>query len=233
MIEIVYTLVVTHITIVCVTLFLHRGQAHRSLIFSPVLSHFMRFWLWLTTGMRTKEWVAVHRKHHRYSDVVGDPHSPRVYGLWKVFPFGVILYSRSVRDRELVKQYSVGVVDDYIERVLYTPHAFVGILIMLLIDFLLFSYWGFLIWAVQMIWIPFWAAGVINGIGHYFGYRNDETRDHSRNIVPWGIMIGGEELHNNHHINPASAKLSMRWYEFDIGWLYIRIFKSLRLLSVR
>jgi stearoyl-CoA desaturase (delta-9 desaturase) len=145
----------------------------------------------------------------------------------------VILYSRSVRDRELVKQYSVGVVDDYIERVLYTPHAFVGILIMLLIDFLLFSYWGFLIWAVQMIWIPFWAAGVINGIGHYFGYRNDETRDHSRNIVPWGIMIGGEELHNNHHINPASAKLSMKWYEFDIGWLYIRIFKSLRLLSVR
>jgi len=229
---ILYTLIVTHITIVCVTLFLHRGQAHKGIEFHPILSHFMRFWLWITTGMVTKQWVAIHRKHHRFSDKEGDPHSPHVYGIWRVFSRGALLYSSAVKDKDMVNQYGVGTPDDFIEKI-YTRYNFLGILIMLWINLTLFGTIGLLIWGVQMIWIPFWAAGVINGIGHWWGYRNGETKDHSHNITPWGIVVGGEELHNNHHLNPASCKLSREKFEFDIGFMYIKIFEFLRLLKIK
>jgi len=232
MILILYTLLVTHITIVCVTLFLHRGQAHRAIEFNPILSHFMRFWLWLTTGMVTKQWVAIHRKHHRFSDKQGDPHSPHVYGIWTVLTQGALLYSRSAKDTELVRVYGKGTPDDWLERNLYSKYNFLGITLVLVLNLLCFSYWGLLIWAVQMIWIPFWAAGVINGLGHYMGYRNGETKDHSRNLSPWGIIIGGEELHNNHHLSPASCKLSKRWFEFDIGYAWLKFFVLLRLAKI-
>jgi len=218
------TLVLTHITIVCVTLFLHRGQAHRGIVFHPILSHFMRFWLWLTTGMITKAWVAIHRKHHRFSDVEGDPHTPHVFGIWQVLFKGAVLYHSASKDQEMVAQYGVGTPDDWIERNIYTPHSRLGILLMLVIDLLFFGPWGLVVWGVQMLWIPFWAAGVINGLAHWWGYRNGETKDHSRNISPWGIVIGGEELHNNHHLDPASPKLSKNWWEFDIGWMWLRLF---------
>ena len=233
MIEIVYTLVVTHITIVCVTLFLHRGQAHRSLIFSLLLSHFMRFWLWLTTGMRTKEWVAVHRKHHRFTEEPGDPHSPHIYGIKRVIFSGWLLYHDAAKDADMVNVYGVGTPDDWIERNLYSRYSQVGITLLLIINLVCFSWWGLLIWGIQMIWIPLHAAGIINGLGHWWGYKNGETRDESRNIFPFDVFIGGECLHNNHHLEPANPKLSRRWFEFDIGWMYIRLFKSLRLLSVR
>lgn len=231
--EILYTLIVTHITIVCVTLFLHRGQAHRGITFHPILSHFMRLWLWLTTGMNTKAWVAIHRKHHRFTDLPGDPHSPHVFGILRVFFGGAFLYAQSARDRALLDQYGVGTPDDCVERKIYTPHPWLGVLLMLIIDLVLFGVWGFLIWGIQMIWIPFWAAGVINGLGHWWGYRNGETKDQSRNISPWGIIIGGECLHNNHHLEPGNPRLSRRWFEFDIGWLYINIFKTLGLVKIR
>lgn len=232
MIEIIYVLIATHITIVCVTLYLHRSQAHRSVTFHPVISHLMRFWLWLTTGMVTKQWVAVHRKHHRFSDTVGDPHSPRVFKLSKVLFGGAFLYAKAAKDKNMVNTYGAGTPDDWIEHHIYSKYAFTGITLLLLVNLLWFSYWGLLIWAIQMIWIPFWAAGVINGIGHRWGYRNGITRDHSRNIFPWGIIIGGEELHNSHHLEPSSPKLSRRWFEFDIGWMYIRILCFLRLAVV-
>ena len=227
------TLIMTHLTIVSVTLYLHRCQAHRGVEFHPVLAHAMRFWLWLTTGMTTKQWVAVHRKHHRFSDVEGDPHTPHVYGIWQVLFKGAGLYHLASKDKEMVQQYGVGTPDDWIEKNLYTPHSRLGILLMLIIDLLLFGPWGFVVWGVQMLWIPFWAAGVINGIGHWIGYRNGPTKDHSRNILPWGIWIGGEELHNSHHLDPASPKFSQRWFEFDIGWMYIRILSMLGLAKVR
>jgi len=230
---ILYTLILTHITIVCVTLFLHRGQAHKGFVFNPVLEHFMRFWLWLTTGMVTKQWVAIHRKHHRFSDVEGDPHSPHVYGIWRVFFKGAGLYHDASKDAVMVATYGQGTPYDWVERNIYTPHSRLGILLMLVIDLLLFGPLGLIVWGVQMIWIPFWAAGVINGIGHWWGYRNGKTKDHSRNISPWGIVIGGEELHNNHHLDPASPKLSKRWFEFDIGWMWFTVFKTLRLAKVR
>ena len=214
------------------TLFLHRGQAHRGLTFNPVLQHFIRFWLWLTTGMITKQWVAIHRKHHQHSDQALDPHSPLVFGLWRVLFKGAILYSEAAKDHDMVKQYGVGTPEDWIERNLYTPHNFTGISIMLLIDLVVCGPWGALIWGIQMIWIPFWAAGVINGLGHWIGYRNEQTRDNSHNLVPWGILVGGEELHNNHHTSPGSVKLSRRWFEFDIGWMYIKLFEALRLVKV-
>lgn len=232
MLEVVYTLVATHITILCVTIFLHRGQAHRGLTFHPILEHFMRFWLWLTTGMITKEWVAVHRKHHRFCDSDGDPHSPHVYGIWNVLFRGALLYNEQSKDKDMVNTYGVGTPDDWIERKLYTPHSRLGIIILLVLDVLLFGWWGILIWGIQMIWIPFWAAGVINGIGHYWGYRNGETKDRSRNISPWGILIGGECLHNNHHLDPANPRLSRRWFEFDIGWFYIKLFSKLGLIKI-
>jgi stearoyl-CoA desaturase (delta-9 desaturase) len=233
MMIILYTLIVTHITIVCVTLFLHRGQAHRGFVFNPVLEHFMRFWLWLTTGMVTKQWVAIHRKHHRFSDVEGDPHSPHVYGIWRVFFKGAGLYHDASKDAVMVATYGQGTPWDWVERNIYTPHSRLGILLMLVINLLLFGPLGLIVWGVQMIWIPLWAAGVINGIGHWWGYRNGKTKDHSRNISPWGIVIGGEELHNNHHLDPASPKLSKRWFEFDIGWMWFSLFRLLRLAKLR
>lgn len=233
MLELFYLLIATHITIVCVTVYLHRGEAHKALSFNPVLEHFMRFWLWLTTGMVTKQWVAIHRKHHRCSDVDGDPHSPHVFGIWKVLFGGALLYHEASKDKELVNAYGVGTPDDWIEKNIYSKHSRLGILIMLFINILLFGPIGILLWGVQMIWIPFWAAGVINGLAHWFGYRNGDTRDHSRNISPWGIIIGGEELHNNHHLDPGNPKLSRRWFEFDIGWLYIKIFSLLGLIKIK
>jgi len=230
---IIYTLVVTHITIVCVTVFLHRGQAHRGIEFSPVLGHFMRFWLWLTTGMVTKQWVAIHRKHHQATEQVGDPHSPHVFGIWHVLFKGAGLYHKASKDTCMIEAYGKGTPDDWIESNIYTPHSRLGILLMLVIDCLFFGPWGLVIWGVQMIWIPLWAAGIVNGLGHWWGYRNAETRDKSTNIVPWGIIIGGEELHNNHHAEPANPKLSRQWFEFDLGWMYLKLFSFLRLAKVK
>ena len=227
------TLVMTHITIVCVTLFLHRGQAHRGIEFHPILGHFMRLWLWLTTGMVTKQWVAIHRKHHRFTDESEDPHSPIHYGIWRVLFKGAGLYHSASKDTAMIQQYGAGTPADWIENNLYSKHSRLGILLMLIIDLLLFGPWGLLVWGIQMIWIPFWAAGVINGVGHWWGYRNGETKDKSRNIVPWDIVVGGECLHNNHHLDPANPRLSRRWWEFDIGWMYIVLLHKLKLASVR
>ena len=223
----------THITIICVTLFLHRSQAHRGIEFHPILSHFMRFWLWLTTGMITRQWVAIHRKHHRFSDQGGDPHSPHVHGFWNILGRGVMYYVREGKNTQTMISYGKGTPNDWIERKLYTPYNFYGILLMLIIDLVLFGPWGLLIWGIQLAWIPFWAAGVINGVGHWWGYKNGDTRDQSTNIVPWGILIGGEELHSNHHLEPANPKLSRRWFEFDIGWMWFNLFKFVRLAKLR
>jgi stearoyl-CoA desaturase (delta-9 desaturase) len=233
MTEILYTLIATHITIVAVTLFLHRSQAHRGVQFHPAVAHFFRFWLWLTTGMVTKQWVAIHRKHHRFSDEPGDPHSPHVYGIRRVFFKGAGLYHEASKDKVMVDTYGVGTPADWMELHVYTPHSRLGIGILFVLNTLVFGWWGPVIWAVQMLWIPFWAAGVINGIGHWVGYRNGDTKDHSRNISPWGIIIGGEELHNNHHLAPASARLSKNWWEFDIGWMYICLLCAVKLAQVR
>jgi stearoyl-CoA desaturase (delta-9 desaturase) len=226
-------LVLTHLTIVAVTVFLHRAQAHRALELHPIPEHFFRFWLWLTTGMVTRHWVAVHRKHHARCETADDPHSPQVFGLRKVFWQGVELYSASAKDADLVKRFGQGTPDDWIERHLYSRLVWQGCGLMLIIDVALFGVYGITAWAVQMLWIPILAAGVINGVGHYWGYRHYDTPDASTNIVPWGILIGGEELHNNHHAFPASARLSMRWWEFDIGWLYIRLLALLGLARVK
>lgn len=227
----------THITIVCVTLYLHRGQAHRGITFHPILGHFMRCWLWLTTGMVTRQWVAIHRKHHRFSDNPGDPHSPHVFGIWKVLFKGALLYHSASKDPAMIATYGQGTPQDWIERKVYSPHSRIGIFLMLLINVALFGNWGVLVWGIQMIWIPFWAAGVINGLAHWpnfiTAYLNGLTKDQSVNIVPWGIIVGGEELHNNHHLEPGNPKLSRRWFEFDIGWFYIKMFQGLRLLTVK
>ena len=232
MLIVLYTLIVTHITIICVTVFLHRGQAHRGLTFSPVLEHFMRAWLWMTTGMVTKQWVAIHRRHHQHSDQPGDPHSPHVFGIWNIFLRGVYYYYVAAKDARMTVTYGKGTPDDWMERNVYTRHNYLGVMLMLAIDVALFGWWGFVVWAVQSLWIPFWAAGVVNGIGHWWGYRNAETRDHSRNVVPWDFWVGGELLHGNHHLNPASPKLSLKWWEFDIGWMYIQIFRALGLAKL-
>lgn len=223
----------THITIVAVTVFLHRHQAHRALELHPLVSHFFRFWLWLTTGMVTAEWVAIHRKHHASCESAEDPHSPKILGIDTVLWRGAELYRRAAKDRALVSKYRHGTPDDWIELHVYAGHPAAGILLMATIDVLLFGALGLTIWAVQMIWIPFFAAGVINGVGHWWGYRNFESQDRSTNISPLGLLIGGEELHNNHHAFPSSAKLSARWWEFDIGWFYIRSFEILRLARVK
>ena len=230
---IIATLVMTHITIVCVTLYLHRGQAHRGIMFNPILEHAIRFWLWLTTGMVTKQWVAVHRKHHRFTEQAEDPHSPHVHGIWRVFFKGAILYHQASKDPAMVQAYGVGTPNDWVEKNVYTKHSRLGILLMLAIDLYFFQAWGLLVWGVQMIWIPLWAAGVVNGFGHWFGYRNTNTNDKSTNLFPLGIVIGGEELHNNHHKDPASPKLSDRWFEFDVGWLYLTILRYLGLAKLR
>ena len=230
---VVVALVLTHITIASVTIFLHRSQAHRGLDLHPVASHFFRFWLWLTTGMVTKEWVAIHRKHHAKVETPDDPHSPQTRGIRTVLLRGAELYREESRIQETLDKYGHGTPSDWIERNLYTPFSWQGVALMLIIDLALFGPIGATIWAVQMLWIPITAAGIINGIGHYWGYRNFACADASMNIVPWGILIGGEELHNNHHAYGTSAKLSSRWYEFDIGWMYIRILESMRLATVR
>ena len=226
---VIYLLVTTHITIAAVTLYLHRSQAHRAVTFHPALAHFFRFWLWLTTGMVTQQWVAIHRKHHGCTDSEGDPHSPHLYGLWRVLFGGALLYHQASKDRAMVDAYGRGCPQDWVERNIYSAHSRLGIGLLLVLNVIIWGWWGALIWFVQMIWIPFWAAGVINGIGHYWGYRNGQTSDHSRNIIPWGIVVGGEELHNNHHLQPANPQLSRRWFEVDIGWLYIQILKQLKL----
>jgi stearoyl-CoA desaturase (delta-9 desaturase) len=230
---VIYTLVVTHITIAAVTIYLHRHQAHRALDLHPLPSHFFRFWLWLTTGMITKEWAAIHRKHHAKCETVEDPHSPQIYGIRKVLWQGAELYREESTNKETLERYGHGTPDDWIERNLYSRFNIVGISIMLVVNVILFGPLGLTIWAVQMIWIPLLAAGVINGIGHFWGYRTFQPADASRNIVPWGILIGGEELHNNHHAYGTSARLSNRWYEFDIGWLYIRCMEVLGLADVK
>ncbi len=226
-------LTLTHITIVSVTIFLHRCQAHRALTLHPVTSHFFRFWLWLTTGMVTKQWVAVHRKHHAKTETEEDPHSPHIVGIHKVLWQGSELYRAQARDAETVEYYGRGTPDDWLERKLYTPFHVLGISLLAVIDLLLFGIYGITLWAAQMMWIPFFAAGVINGLGHYLGYRNYEGPDGSTNLVNIGILIGGEEMHNNHHAFPTSARFSNKWWEFDIGWMYIRILCCLGLAKVK
>ncbi len=227
------TLGMTHITIAAVTIYLHRHQAHRSLDLHWLPAHFFRLWLWLTTGMTTKAWASIHRKHHAKCETDEDPHSPQVFGIRKVFWQGAELYRKEAANPETLRKYGHGTPDDWIENKLYSRFSWQGVGLMLIIDLALFGAVGLSIWAVQMLWIPVTAAGVINGIGHYRGYRNFEAPDASTNIFPWGILIGGEELHNNHHTYPTSAKLSVKAYEFDIGWLYIRILENLGLASVK
>ena len=230
---VIYTLVVTHITIVAVTIFLHRCQAHRGLDLHPAVMHFFRFWLWMTTGMVTKEWVAIHRKHHARCEREGDPHSPMMYGISKVLFSGAELYRHESKNAETLSKFGHGTPDDWLERNVYTKFSARGILLMLIIDVSLFGAMGLTVWAIQMAWIPFWAAGVVNGIGHYWGYRNFASPDTSTNVFPWGILIGGEELHNNHHAFGSSAKFSSKWYELDIGWVYILGLKALGLVQIK
>lgn len=227
------TLLLTHMTIASVTIFLHRHQAHNALTLHPIASHFFRFWLWLTTGLVTREWVAVHRRHHAKCETAGDPHSPQIVGLWKVLFGGVWLYSTAKRDGKTLEHYGSGTPDDWLERNIYSRFSVLGVVIMAGLDGFLFGAAGMVIFAVQMAWIPFWAAGVVNGLGHFSGYRNFETTDASRNLSPLAILIGGEELHNNHHAYPHSAKLSNKWWEFDIGWLYIKMLALTGLARIR
>ncbi|MGV3741625.1 MAG: DesA family fatty acid desaturase [Burkholderiaceae bacterium] len=228
-----FTLVVTHITIAAVTIYLHRCQAHRALDLHAIPSHFFRFWLWLTTGMVTREWAAIHRKHHAKCETEDDPHSPVTRGIKKVLFEGAELYRAEAKNKETIQKFGHGAPDDWIERNLYQKHSAMGVGIMLIIDLMLFGVVGLTVWAVQMLWIPITAAGIINGIGHYWGYRNYECNDAATNVFPIGILIGGEELHNNHHTFGTSAKLSNKWYEFDIGWLYIRVLETLGLAKVK
>ncbi len=227
------TLVFTHITIASVTIYLHRHQAHRSLDLHPIASHFFRFWLWLTTGQVTKEWAAIHRKHHAKCEQAEDPHSPHVHGIKTVLLQGAELYRKESKNLETLARYGHGTPDDWMERNVYTRFSWQGIALMLVINVALFGVAGMSIWAVQMAWIPITAAGIINGAAHYWGYRNFEAADASTNISPWGILIGGEELHNNHHTYPTSAKLSVKPYEFDIGWMYIRLMEMVGLARVK
>jgi stearoyl-CoA desaturase (delta-9 desaturase) len=227
------TLGLTHITIAAVTIFLHRHQAHRALDLHPAVSHFFRFWLWLTTGMVTREWVAIHRKHHAKCDTAEDPHSPVIFGIRRVLLSGAELYRDEAGNPETLARYGQHTPDDWLERHVYSRHPIFGIGGLLIAEVALFGPIGITIWAVQMLWIPLFAAGVINGLGHFLGYRSYSTQDASRNIVPWGILIGGEELHNNHHAYSASARLSSRWWEIDLGWVYIRLLETLGLATVR
>ena len=228
-----YLLLATHLTIVAVTVYLHRCQAHRALDLHPVIAHGFRFWLWLTTGMVTKQWVGVHRRHHARCETAEDPHSPQVLGLSKVLWQGAELYREAAGRDDLVERYGHGTPDDWIERRLYTRWNVAGVSLLLIVDFMLFGVAGIAVWAIQMVWIPFFAAGVVNGVGHYWGYRNFQSPDAATNLSPIGILIGGEELHNNHHAFPSSARLSSRWWEFDIGWMYIRLLSMLGLARVR
>ncbi len=228
-----FTLVMTHITIIGVTVYLHRCQAHRALELHPVVSHFFRFWLWATTGMLTGQWAAIHRKHHAKCETEEDPHSPQTRGIWKVLLQGAELYRSEAKNEETMRKFSHGTPNDWMERNVYTRYPILGISLMMVVDVALFGIVGLSVWAVQMIWIPFWAAGVVNGLAHWWGYRNFNSADASTNIFPLGILIGGEELHNNHHTYATSAKLSNKWYEFDIGWMYIRIMSAFKLAKVK
>ena len=231
---VVVVLCATHFTIAAVTIYLHRCQAHRSLVLHPAVAHVFRFWLWMTTGMVTREWAAIHRKHHAKVETEDDPHSPQVQGIWTVLFGGVSCYVREKNNADTIARYGYGTPDDWIERNVYSRFPKSGVILTLIINSILFGFpAGPVMWGVQMIWIPFWAAGVINGIGHYWGYRNFQPQDESRNIVPLAVLIGGEELHNNHHAFPTSAKLSNRWYEFDVGWLYISLLEKVGLATVK
>ncbi len=217
-----------HITNICVTLYLHRSMTHEGVVFHPVVSHFMRFWLWLTTGMNTREWVAVHRKHHAFADRDGDPHSPVVAGFWAIMLGGVFFYRKAIQDAEMIEKYGRGCPQDWIERRVYTPHGVMGIVLLLALEIVLFGpLVGLLTWSGSVIWVPI-MGNIINGAGHALGYRNFDTRDHSHNLYPLGIWIVGEELHNNHHADPKSAKFKAKWWEFDIGWAYIRALQLVR-----
>ena len=228
-----YVLVMTHITIASVTIYLHRHQAHRSLDLHPIPAHFFRFWLWITTGMVTKEWAAIHRKHHAKCETEIDPHSPQVLGIHTVLWRGADLYKLEVNNQETMQKYGHGTPDDWMEHKVYSKYRWQGVAIMMIVNLILFGAIGGFIWAIQMMWIPFTAAGIINGIGHFWGYRNYDCEDASRNIIPLGLIIGGEELHNNHHTFATSAKLSSRWYELDIGWVYICLLQSVGLAQVK
>jgi len=233
-IPIVVVVVMGHITNVCVTLFLHRSQTHRSVNFHAIASIPMRIWLWLTTSIVTKEWVAVHRKHHAFADREGDPHSPLLEGLRNILIKGAFYYRKAIGQPGMLEKYGKGTPNDWLERHLLTRRNTLGIILLLGIDLYLFGLMiGALVWGVQMIWIPFWAAGVINGVGHAIGYRNFDVKDESRNIAPLAIWLGGEELHNNHHADPHSAKFKAKWYEFDVGWFYIRLLALVRLAKVQ
>lgn len=230
---VVYTLICTHITIAAVTIFLHRHQAHRALDLHPIVSHFFRAWLWLTTGMDTKAWAAIHRKHHAKCETAEDPHSPQILGLKQVLFEGAELYKSEAKNQETLDRYGRGTPDDWLERNVYHAHSGKGYFITMVVNVFLLGIPGITVWAIQMAWIPLFAAGMINGVGHYIGYRNFECPDAATNISPWGILIGGEELHNNHHTYPTSAKLSVKWFEFDIGWLYIKTLSLLGLAKVK
>jgi stearoyl-CoA desaturase (Delta-9 desaturase) len=230
---ILYTLVTTHITIASVTIYLHRHQAHRAMDLHWLPANFFRFWLWIGTGQVTKEWVSIHRKHHAKCETLEDPHSPQAHGIKKVFWQGAELYRAEAKNKETVSKYSHGCPDDWMERNVYSRYSWQGVGLMMILDLALFGVAGLAVWAVQMAWIPVTAAGIINGIGHYWGYRNFEAPDASTNISPWGILIGGEELHNNHHTYPTSAKFSVKPYEFDIGWIYISLMEKVGLAKVK
>ncbi|PEH85926.1 DesA family fatty acid desaturase [Burkholderia gladioli] len=227
------TLVATHVTIVSVTIYLHRCQAHRALDLHPAVSHFFRLWLWMSTGMLTGQWAAIHRKHHAKCETEEDPHSPQTRGIWKVLLEGAELYRAEAKNEETLRKFSHGTPNDWIERNVYSKYTILGVSLMMVIDVALFGIVGLSVWAVQMIWIPFWAAGVVNGLAHFWGYRNFNSADASTNLIPWGIVIGGEEMHNNHHTFATSAKFSNKWYEFDIGWMYIRILSAFKLAKVK
>lgn len=230
---VIATLIMTHITLICVTLYLHRCQAHRGIVLHPAVSHFMRFWLWLTTGMRTQHWVAVHRKHHSMTEKPGDPHSPVVFGIWRVLFGGAWLYNQATRNAQDMEQWGKGTPDDWIEHNLYSRWSNWGIVLMLVLDLAFFGILGLVVWAVQMIWVPFWAAGVINGLAHWWGYRNGNTSCNSHNFVPWGIVVVGEELHNNHHLDPANPCFRKKFWEIDLGWIYYCILERLNLAYLR
>ncbi|WP_035546338.1 fatty acid desaturase [Burkholderia sp. 9120] len=227
------TLILTHVTIISVTVYLHRCQAHHALNLHPIASHFFRFWLWMTTGILTGPWAAIHRKHHAKCETSEDPHSPQVRGVGKVLFGGAELYRAEVRNEETLRRFGHGAPNDWMERNLYSKYPDLGISLLIVIDVALFGVLGVTVWAVQMVWIPFWAGGAVNGVGHFLGYRNFGCADASTNVIPLGILIGGEELHNNHHAYATSARLSSRWYEFDIGWMYIRILSALGLATIR
>lgn len=230
---VVYTLVVTHVTILSTTIYLHRCQAHRALDLHPAVSHFFRFWLWATTGMVTKEWAAIHRKHHAKCETEEDPHSPQTRGLKKVLFEGAELYREEARNEETMKKFGHGTPDDWLERNVYARYNIMGVSLLMVLNVAMFGLVGLSVWAIQMVWIPFWAAGVVNGVGHYFGYRNFNCEDASTNLFPIGILIGGEEMHNNHHTFATSARFSNKWYEFDIGWMWIRILSTFKLAKVK